>query len=208
MQVDPSFPYYSCSLTPAIARWPGGGTVITGAIDDWESAFVTYGNSDGWPSFYEYGNFGITYTSVGAPTMLSDSSAPRLVIPLDNQLWYFLASPYDNLKGYDELPGPPVSPNPPAIARTSTATEIAATGADDSLWFYWNIDGTPTWGSMRSQGPGRPPAPPPSPPTPTRPRWPPWAPTAACGSTGSSMAPPPGTPRKSPGRAPSTADWP
>ena len=45
------------------------------------------------------------------------------------------------------------SQNGPAIARTSTATEIAATGQDDSLWFYWNIDGTPNWGSHQIAGP-------------------------------------------------------
>jgi hypothetical protein len=38
-----------------------------------------------------------------------------------------------------------VAPSAPAITRTSTATEIAATGTDNSLWFYWNIDGTPIW---------------------------------------------------------------
>ena len=32
--------------------------------------------------------------------------------------------------------------------------EIAATGADGSLWFYWAYDGTNTWHPQELSGPG------------------------------------------------------
>jgi len=142
--------YVSCPLTPAIARWPGG-TIITGAVD-WTSGFYTWENPDGWGTYYFYGQFGTGSSSWGEPAMLSGST-PQLVIPLDSHLWYFTEPPDTHLQGYVELPGPSVSLDAPAIARTGSATEIAATGSDHSLWFYWNIDGTPTWGSHQIAGP-------------------------------------------------------
>jgi hypothetical protein len=41
------------------------------------------------------------------------------------------------------------------MARTGSATEIAATGADASLWFDWIINGTPAWGTHEIAGPWR-----------------------------------------------------
>ena len=152
--VDPNEPdaYVSCSLAPAIARWPGGGTMITGAID-WTSGFYTWENPDGQGTYYLYGQWGTGSSSWGEPAMLSGNT-PQLVVPLDNHLWYFTEPPGESLQGYVELPGPSVSLNAPAIARTGSATEIAATGSDHSLWFYWNIDGTTTWNPEEITGPG------------------------------------------------------
>ena len=140
----------SCGIRPAIARWPSG-TMITTAGGLY-SGFETWQNFDGSGNFSDYGGgFGYSW---GWPAMLSGSS-PQIVITLDNRLRYFTAPPEAGLQGNVELPGPPVSLAAPAIARAGTATEVAATAADYSLWFYWNIDGTPTWVPEQIAGPWR-----------------------------------------------------
>ena len=142
--------FFSCSVTPAIARWPGG-TMVTGD-DAWLPGFFVYKNDDGGGNFKYYVQLG-GKSSVGAPAMISGSS-PRLAVSIDNTLAYFLAPPDSGLQGYLQVAGQGVSVNAPAIARAGTATEIAATGTDDSLSFYWIINGTSTWHAEQIGRPG------------------------------------------------------
>jgi hypothetical protein len=45
-----------------------------------------------------------------------------------------------------------LAPWAPGIARSSAGTVLAATGFDYSLWFYWNVDGSPSWGAEQVAG--------------------------------------------------------
>jgi hypothetical protein len=95
----------------------------------------------------------------------------------------------------------------PAMARTSGATEIAATGNDLSLWFYWNIDGTPNWGSHQIVGPSLAYGAPAIVASDNSTEIAAIAPDASRGSSGPSTAPAPGTRRRSPGQDRRGADW-
>lgn len=146
----------SCSLAPTIARY-SGGTIIAATSSD-ASGFDTYVNTDGSTTWWK--NDGWGGESPG------ESTTPALT-PYSGGTEFAVA--YANALFYDwETGGTPAPASraevvatsgvglaAPAIARTSTATEIAATSTDDSLWFYWNIDGTPNWGSHQIAAPWR-----------------------------------------------------
>jgi len=64
-------------------------------------------------------------------------------------LWHF-DSDYLNSNWYSSPVGNAVAnAGYPAITRFSDGSSIASVAYDGSLWFYWNVDGTPAWGSSR-----------------------------------------------------------
>jgi hypothetical protein len=139
-----SGPSTSCTLAPAIARYSGGTTIAATSGDD--TVFHTYVNPDGWPAFsvnYTYGIAGLL-PDLGPPAMTSSGAGTAVAFSIAGGGVYF-SEPGQ----IDSLPavysGDLSLSGAPAIARTGWSTEIAATGADDSLWFFWNLDGTPYW---------------------------------------------------------------
>jgi hypothetical protein len=143
----------SCSLTPAITRYNGGTTIA--AISDDGLKWQTYANPDGWSSFYLNDNVWFAVPDWGAPAVTPFSGGTEIAVPFYDSLFYYWEAggqPFQNLpSAIDASPG--IAHSAPAMTRTSTATEIAATGQDDSLWFFWNIDGSPNWGSHEIVGP-------------------------------------------------------
>jgi len=144
----------SCSMAPAIARY-NGGTVIAATRAD-GSGFGTWVNTDGSTAWWRNDSWGAVSPAVtGAPALTPYSGGTEIALTFYNGLtydWEAGGSPVPPERGED-VSTSGTSQNAPAMARTGTATEIAATGTDDSLWFYWNIDGTPTWGSHQIAGP-------------------------------------------------------
>jgi hypothetical protein len=151
-QVSPAT-FESCSVPPAIARY-NGGTVIA-ATSATAGDFDTYVNTDGSPNWWPNDTWGGSDGGFGAPGLTPYSGGTEFAVTYSNALiydWETGGSPAPANRG-ELIANSGVAPSAAAIARTSTATEIAATGTDNSLWFYWNIDGTPTWGSHQIVGP-------------------------------------------------------
>jgi|SRR5580704_1136617 hypothetical protein len=151
-QVSPG-PFLSCSLPPAIVRYNGGTTIA--ATSATAGAFETFVNTDYSPNWWKNDGWGGSDGGFGAPAMTPYSGGTEFAITYSNALiydWETGGSPAP--AGRAELiASSGIAPSAPAMARTSGATEMAATGTDNSLWFYWNIDGTPNWGSHQIVGP-------------------------------------------------------
>ena len=154
MQVnDPSqHEYAACSDAPAIARY-NGGTIIAAHYQTIVGDVATYVNPDGAANWTLSDAYGGLFWAVGPPAVIPYSGGTELAVPVGFTLDYLWEPVGSKLQGPEFPASSGISHYAPAIARTSTATEIAATGTDSSLWFYWNIDGTPTWGSHQIAGP-------------------------------------------------------
>jgi len=153
MQVnDPSQDLASCSMAPAIARF-NGGTIIADSFQTIVGSVTTYVNPDGATNWTVSDAYGGLWWAVGPPAVIPYSGGTELAVPIADELAYMWEPVGSKLQGPEVPASSGISQNGPAIARTSTATEIAATGTDNSLWFYWNIDGTPNWGSHQIAGP-------------------------------------------------------
>jgi hypothetical protein len=157
---------FSCTMSPAIARLSGGSKINTGseilaALQD-PVGYRTDRNLDGEPSWDLGGIFtGKSPGMPGAPSLISYSRGVEYAFPYGNgvygnDLWYgWGPGGYPELGGLNQVSsGSKLEPWAPGMARTSGATEIAATGVDYSLWFYWNFDGTPTWHAEEVAGQG------------------------------------------------------
>ena len=138
----------SCSETPAIVRYTGGTTIADNSISG--SAFNTYVNTDGSWNWWKNDGWGGSGT-FGPLAMTPYSGGTEFAIPYNNELIYGWETGGQRMQaGQAELVAPSgISLFAPAIARNSTTTQIAATGQDNSLWFYWNADGSPAWGSRQ-----------------------------------------------------------
>jgi len=152
-QVSP-YPVLSCSLPPAIVRYNGGTTIAATNAD--AGGFETFVNTDGWPNWWKNDGWGGGSGGFGPLAMTPYSGGTEFAVPYSNGLiydWETGGQPAPaGRAGWVASSG--VALSAPAMARTSGATEIAATGTDNSLWFYWNFDGIPTWGSDQIVGPG------------------------------------------------------
>lgn len=149
---DPSQDSASCYAAPAIARF-NGGTIIADSLQTIVGAVRTFVNLDGLTYWAVSSGYGGLFLAVGPPAVIPYSGGTELAFAAADQLAYMWEPVGSQLQGPAYPASSGISQNAPAIARTSTATELAATGRDDSLWFYWNIDGTPNWGSHQIVGP-------------------------------------------------------
>ena len=152
---DPSQQEYAaCFGAPAIARY-NGGTVIAAHYQTIVGSVWTYVNPDGAANWTVSDSYGGSWLAFGPPAMTSYGGGTELAVPVVDTLEYLWEPAGSTLQG----PGIPassgISQNAPAIARNSTGTVIAATGRDNSLWFYWNADGSPAWGSHQVVGPAQ-----------------------------------------------------
>jgi alpha/beta hydrolase fold len=117
--------------------------------------FETFVNTDGSPYWWKNDGWGGPYGGFGPTAMTPYSGGTEFAVPISNALiydWETGGSPAPPGRA-EVIANSGVALWAPAMARTSGATEIAATGNDLSLWFYWNIDGTPDWGSHQIVGP-------------------------------------------------------
>ena len=150
------FPNQSCTQAPAIARY-NGGTII-GAVSSDQAYFGTYVNTDGSTSWWKNDGWGGSPGDFATPALIPYSGGTEFALTWPNSGliydWETGGSPAPANRG-SLVATSGIGPSAPAIARTGTATEIAATGTDDSLWFYWNIDGTPNWGTRQIAGPSQ-----------------------------------------------------
>jgi hypothetical protein len=145
----------SCSETPAIVRYTGGTTIASNS--DGGGVVTTYVNTDGSPTWskndwwWGWGTF--------APlAMTAYSGGTEFAIAHSNEvgtLMYAWETGGQPIQSGQSAPvaSSGISLFAPAIARNSAGTVIAATGTDNSLWFYWNADGSPAWGSHQVVGP-------------------------------------------------------
>ena len=143
----------SCSLPPAIVRYNGGTTIA--ATYATAGGFETFVNTDGSPNWWKNDGWGGPDGGFGPTAMTPYSGGTEFAVPISNELiydWETGGSPAPPGRA-EVVANSGVALWAPAMARTSGATEIAATGNDLSLWFYWNIDGTPNWGSHQIVGP-------------------------------------------------------
>jgi len=153
----------SCSTSPAIARYNSysNGSYIA-AAQQASYFFLGYRNDDGDP-YWTSGGIGPqlgTPGMTGAPSLISGGGGVEFAYTYGNGGYgndlYWGTAPDGNSGGgvfKQVTTGSKLAPWAPGMARTSGATEIAATGVDYSLWFYWNLDGSPNWGSERVTGP-------------------------------------------------------
>jgi hypothetical protein len=143
----------SCSVEPAITRYNGGTTIA--AISNDGTKWQTYVNPDGWSSWYLNDSVSFPLPDWGAPAMTPYSGGPEIAVPFQGSLFFYWEAggqPVQNLPSALDA-NPAISLSAPAMTRTSGATEIAATGTDNSLWYFWNFDGSPNWGSHQIAGP-------------------------------------------------------
>jgi hypothetical protein len=145
--------YMSCSVRPAIVRTNDGTEIATVAND--KSAFLTYLNQDGSPAWYKNDGWGGVNSSFGAPSMTPYSGGTEMAITYGGELisaWEPYGQSVQSGGGSAGVSSG-IGPWAPGMTRTSGASEIAAAGADGTLWFYWNIDGSPTWNPEKVAGP-------------------------------------------------------
>jgi len=147
----------SCSDTPAIVRYAGGTTIASNG--DSINEFITYVNADGSPDWRKNDDTG-GINAFGPLAMTPYSGGTEIAIPDGNALFYGWETGGQSIQaGTVEWVAsgvsPWVSPFAPAIARNAMGTVIAFTGQDSSLWFYWNTDGSPGWGSHQVVGPSQ-----------------------------------------------------
>ncbi|MFD2415653.1 hypothetical protein [Amycolatopsis pigmentata] len=105
------------------------------------------------------------------PSALSPNSIPAYAVPpapntntagatvtanvLGTQLRFYYQLDGNPIDAWNSTPVPgPGAYSRPAIARDGSATVIAAKGPDNSLYFYWNLHGSPTWNYAEVAGPG------------------------------------------------------
>ena len=144
----------SCFVRPAIVR-TNDGTEIAAIMSD-RTSFDTYVNQDGSPAWDINDSFGGNINSLGGPALTTYSGGTEMTITGYGGLSYAW-EPYGQTiahggGGSSVVARPGIGPWAPGITRTSGATEIAAAGNDGTLWFYWNIDGSPTWNPEQVAG--------------------------------------------------------
>ena len=153
---DTSIPnaYAACEGAPAIARY-NGGTIIAAHYQTFVGSVATYVNTDGSPNWTISDHVGDLWSAFGPPALIPYSGGTELAVAVSGILAYTWEPVGSKLQvPPDVVASSGISQNAPAIARNSAGTVIAATGTDNSLWFYWNADGSPAWGSHQVAGPG------------------------------------------------------
>jgi hypothetical protein len=159
----------SCFIPPAIARETGATDVS--AISDDSTVLRVYLNFDGsgtWPTFWSLPvsdpGGGISGT-LGGQTMINYNGGSSfgggfdVAAIMPTASWTppgsLLFCPTNGVKSGAacDVPASGLSASP-SIAYAPNATEMAATGSDGSLWFYWEYNGTSAWNPDRVAGPG------------------------------------------------------
>jgi len=144
----------SCSVRPAIVRTNDGTEIATVSSD--KTGYLTYVNKDGSPTWYTNDSWGALDSSAfGGPSLTPYSGGTEMAITFAGELIYGW-EPYGQSVasgGGSSLVSSGMGPWAAGMTRTSGATEIAAAGADGTLWFYWNVDGSPNWGTEKVAGP-------------------------------------------------------
>ncbi|MGJ6965593.1 hypothetical protein ACSDR0_27160 [Streptosporangium sp. G11] len=83
------------------------------------------------------------------------SGATSLAFRVGTGIWFAYNLDGDPIGkwGKQLLPGPNAYSDP-ALARDAAGTGIAVQGPNNSLTFYWNLHGDPTWNAQQAAGPG------------------------------------------------------
>jgi hypothetical protein len=141
----------SCYAPPTIVRTSFGSEI--GAITNDAAHFYGFGEADSSPGWWLTSSMNGPVGYFGAPSATPYVGGTEFAVPAGGALDYVavpdsfigMLSPVAVTKsGLGSLA--------PAMTRTYGSTEIAATGAGNSLWFYWNNDGSNTWGPDQVAG--------------------------------------------------------
>lgn len=117
-----------------------------------------YWNNDGSPSWQEENVAFVYNCGLGGAAMTRSASSTEVATVGGGSVGYYWNSDGSSTWSFKSLSGFTSFVGAPAIARSATSTEIAAwnggQSGDNSLWFFSNDDGSPTWNYENALGPG------------------------------------------------------